>query len=399
MAKPDKVQLFISHHSSKYEVAQEVEALLVKRSINCWIAPRDVPPGAPFDTAISEAIGQSAAILLLFCSNSDKSRHVKRELILGDSAGRPIIPLRLEAIDPGELAYHLADSQWIDWIDRREAVMDRVAAQVRLYAGAPAELADDVRTLGAEALAGAGEERPAPPEPDEAPVAHGDASEERKWLVPALALALVAAVITIGVIVTQQGSRETSPSSDDAAMSEVEAAAEDAAAFLAEEEGEPAPPPAGTQPTGTPTAVPTGPIARPTDLVATPVSPTPTPRPTATLLIDPALATRAAQDQAVRRVVDGCRGAASDAEYLICADPEFSERAQLIGLLSNDIRGLLAEVGADPDPFNRDQRMWFNGVKAQCQTSECVESEQRARISHLLNVKTQFIIGRAQEDQ
>ena len=141
-------RVFVSHHSSKHAVAEQVEELLASRGIRCWIAPRDVPPGAPFDSAIQDAIKECAAVLLLFCANSDKSRHVKRELILGDSAGRPIIPLRLEAIDPGELAYHLADSQWIDWIDRREAVMDRVAAQIRLYAGAPPSLAADVATLG-----------------------------------------------------------------------------------------------------------------------------------------------------------------------------------------------------------------------------------------------------------
>ena len=176
-------RLFVSHHSSKYEIAQQVEALLAERGIRCWIAPRDVPPGAPFDSAIQQAINECAAVLLLFCSNSDKSRHVKRELILGDSAGRPIIPLRLEAIDPGELAYHLADSQWIDWIDRREAVMDRVAAQVRLYAGAPAALAPDVATLGNELS-----ESPAPQK-----------DEERKWLIPALIAALLLALGLAGL--------------------------------------------------------------------------------------------------------------------------------------------------------------------------------------------------------
>ncbi len=151
MAEQEPIRLFVSHHSSKFDVAQQVEALLAKRGIRCWIAPRDVPPGTPFDTAVHQAIETSAAVLLLFCSNSDKSRHVKRELILSDKSGRPIIPLRLEAIDPGDLAYHLADSQWIDWIDRREAVMDRVAAQARLFANVPPELATDVTTLGAEA--------------------------------------------------------------------------------------------------------------------------------------------------------------------------------------------------------------------------------------------------------
>lgn len=378
MADQTPVRLFISHHSSKHAVALEVEALLAARGIRCWIAPRDVPPGAPFDTAISEAIESSAAILLLFCSNSDKSRHVKRELILGDSAGRPIIPLRLEAIDPGELAYHLADSQWIDWIDRRETVMDRLAAQARLYAGVPAELADDVTTLGAEAL---GEM-----------VADAEAGSEtkRNWTVPALVFALIAALLTIVVIMMQPDSAETG------ALTDTEQVADLEAPETPPEDGPEA------QPTPlTPSPTPTSAVARPTDLVAVPVNPTPSPTPTSgrTLLIDPALASRAEAELSINRVIDACRGAATDTEYLICADPEFSDRAQVIGMLIDDIRSFLAETDTDPTPFNRDQRAWFNGVKARCRTAECVESAQRDRISHLTNIKTQFIVQRAQENQ
>lgn len=133
MKSDDKPTVFVSHHSSKADVAAEVEAALGKRGVKCWIAPRDVDPGEPFDTSVRHAIERSSAVLLLFCAESDRSRHVKRELILADSAEKPIIPVRLEKIHPGELAYHLADSQWIDWVERREAVMDRVAEKARRF--------------------------------------------------------------------------------------------------------------------------------------------------------------------------------------------------------------------------------------------------------------------------
>ena len=86
--------------------------------MKCWLAPRDVEPGEAFDMAIKRAIDDSCGILLLFCSKSDKSPHVKRELILADSSRKAIIPLRLEELDPDELAYHLANSQWIDWLEK-----------------------------------------------------------------------------------------------------------------------------------------------------------------------------------------------------------------------------------------------------------------------------------------
>lgn len=132
MVSSDKSpMLFVSHHSSKLEVAEHVERALNLKGVRCWIAPRDVEPGASFARAIPHAIGESSAVLLLFCSNSAKSRHVERELILADQLGKAIIPLRLERIDPGELSYHLAASQWIDWLEQRDEAIDRIALKAR----------------------------------------------------------------------------------------------------------------------------------------------------------------------------------------------------------------------------------------------------------------------------
>ncbi|HEX8366453.1 MAG TPA: toll/interleukin-1 receptor domain-containing protein [Allosphingosinicella sp.] len=124
--------LFVSHHSSQLEVAQHVERALNAKGVKCWIAPRDVEPGASFARAIPDAIGESSAVLLLFSAASVKSPHVERELILADQLGKAIIPLRIEKIvDPGGLRYHLAAAQWIDWLEQRDAAIDRIAARAR----------------------------------------------------------------------------------------------------------------------------------------------------------------------------------------------------------------------------------------------------------------------------
>ena len=137
MEEPKRPQLFVSHHSSKYEVALHVEKALARHGVDCWIAPRDVGPGEAFDTAIMKAIRESAGVLLLFCSQSDKSPHVKRELILADSAHKAIIPLRLEEIVPDDLAYHLASAQWIDWLEKRDDSIARIAAKAHQLSGQP----------------------------------------------------------------------------------------------------------------------------------------------------------------------------------------------------------------------------------------------------------------------
>lgn len=153
MEETKRPRLFVSHHSSKYEVALHVEKALARHGVDCWIAPRDVGPGEAFDTAIMQAIRDCAGVLLLFCSQSDKSPHVKRELILADSAHKAIIPLRLEEIVPDDLAYHLASAQWIDWLEKRDDSIARIAAKAHQLAGltpvavpAASTAADDLHT-------------------------------------------------------------------------------------------------------------------------------------------------------------------------------------------------------------------------------------------------------------
>ena len=135
MTEDKRPRLFVSHHSSKYDVALHVERALSRHGVDCWIAPRDVGPGEAFDTAIMKAIRDSSGVLLLFCSQSDKSPHVKRELILADSAHKAIIPLRLEEIVPDDLAYHLASAQWIDWLEKRDDSIARIAVKAHQLAG------------------------------------------------------------------------------------------------------------------------------------------------------------------------------------------------------------------------------------------------------------------------
>lgn len=131
MEAGDHTLLFVSHHSGDADAAQRVEAALRPRGVACWMAPRDVEPGEPFDEAIDRAISRCAAVLLLVSTPAAESRHVKRELIIADNRRKMIIPLRLETVEPQKLSYHLADSQWIDWADGSDAVVDRIAARAR----------------------------------------------------------------------------------------------------------------------------------------------------------------------------------------------------------------------------------------------------------------------------
>jgi hypothetical protein len=81
----------------------------------CWIAPRDIAPGAEWASAIVDAVGCCRCALVLVSRHSMGSRQVAREVELHDRAQRPLLAVR---IDDGELAgplsYFLLNTQWYD---------------------------------------------------------------------------------------------------------------------------------------------------------------------------------------------------------------------------------------------------------------------------------------------
>ena len=127
-AKTKRLSAFISHHSSQVETARRLKRLLAARGIDSWLAPDDIAAGTAFDQSIVDQIDRSDAIVLLFCPQSDQSRHVKRELMLGEDSNKIILPVRLEDVRAQGLAYWLKDYQWIDWFAGEEQAVDRIVA-------------------------------------------------------------------------------------------------------------------------------------------------------------------------------------------------------------------------------------------------------------------------------
>ena len=135
--KPDpgkRLSAFISHHSSQVEIARRLKTSLRERGIDGWLAPDDIAAGTAFDQAILDQIAKSDAIVLLFCAQSDQSRHVKRELMLGEDSNKVILPVRLENVPAQGLAYWLKDYQWIDWFAGEDQAVERIVAAMT---GAP----------------------------------------------------------------------------------------------------------------------------------------------------------------------------------------------------------------------------------------------------------------------
>jgi TolB-like protein/Flp pilus assembly protein TadD len=107
--------VFVSYASQDAAVANSIVENLEQHGLKCWIAPRDVKPGAQFADAIVRAINEAKAVVLVMSGSAVDSAHVAREVERAASKRKPIIPFRIDAaaLNP-ELEYFLSNAQWID---------------------------------------------------------------------------------------------------------------------------------------------------------------------------------------------------------------------------------------------------------------------------------------------
>jgi formylglycine-generating enzyme required for sulfatase activity len=107
--------IFISYASSDKAAADRICAALEGAGLGCWIAPRDIPPGADYPAAILEGVKQARAIVVIVTPAAVASPHILSEVGHAFSAKKPIVPFRLSAADlPPDFDYFLSMSQWLD---------------------------------------------------------------------------------------------------------------------------------------------------------------------------------------------------------------------------------------------------------------------------------------------
>jgi TolB-like protein/tetratricopeptide (TPR) repeat protein len=107
--------VFVSYASQDAVVANSVVEALEQHAIGCWIAPRDVTPGAHYASEIVHAIDSANAIVLILSQDAAASPHVLRELERATSKRHPVVTLRLDQTPlPAEFEYFLNTSQWLD---------------------------------------------------------------------------------------------------------------------------------------------------------------------------------------------------------------------------------------------------------------------------------------------
>jgi hypothetical protein len=111
--------VFISYSSDDRTAAETVCQVLERKGIRCWIAPRNIPGGIPWDNAIIDGIKTTSLMVLIHSSYANGSDQIKKELHLAHKRKKIVIPLRIEKVHPDdELEFVLTSVQWLDAFEK-----------------------------------------------------------------------------------------------------------------------------------------------------------------------------------------------------------------------------------------------------------------------------------------
>src|SRR5580765_6104448 len=124
---------FISYASEDEPTAAKISAYLERNGVSCWIAPRDVRPGADYGSEIIDGIETSAVLVLVLSEHANSSTFVKREVERAVSKGKPIFPVRVREVVPSKsLELFISSAEWIDaWQPPIEQYLERLAESIR----------------------------------------------------------------------------------------------------------------------------------------------------------------------------------------------------------------------------------------------------------------------------
>ncbi len=107
--------VFISHCSENKQIADGIAHWLEDAGIRCWISPRDLYAGMNYSASIIKAIQECRVLVLVLTDAANCSAPVAGEVEQAVRCGVPIIPLRVEDIEPSPgIMLHIGSVHWLD---------------------------------------------------------------------------------------------------------------------------------------------------------------------------------------------------------------------------------------------------------------------------------------------
>lgn len=109
------MNIFISHSSQDFSIAEKVCGFLEGNGHKCFLAPRDIRSGYEYAEEIMNGIESSELMVLLLSEKANKSPHVLREVERAVSKCIPIIVYKLEEVKlTKSMEYFLMSHQWVN---------------------------------------------------------------------------------------------------------------------------------------------------------------------------------------------------------------------------------------------------------------------------------------------
>jgi len=136
--RSNSYDVFLSHASEDKAVADAACAALERAGLRCWIAPRDIVPGAKWSEAIIDGLEHSRSVVLVLTTHSNNSQPVHNEVEQAMNRKIPILPLRVEDVLPSKsLSFFVSSHHWLNaFTGPLESHLDALATAVRqLLAG------------------------------------------------------------------------------------------------------------------------------------------------------------------------------------------------------------------------------------------------------------------------
>jgi adenylate cyclase len=107
--------VFISHSVTDRHAAEAICEALEAQGQSCWIAPRNIPPGAEWAVAIMAGIVEARVVLLVHSAASSGSQMVRREINVAVDSRKSVIPVQIDATPPqASMQFYLGNTHWLD---------------------------------------------------------------------------------------------------------------------------------------------------------------------------------------------------------------------------------------------------------------------------------------------
>lgn len=141
--------IFISYKSEEFKRALAVRQALEVAGIDCWMAPDSIPPGSEYGQAITDAIRNCDALVLVLTEAAQTSTPVLSEVDLAITFKKTVIPFHLDdsALNDAFL-FRIGIFQRIEADGRLEAAYSDLVARVREVLVQPSTDAQDAVQVG-----------------------------------------------------------------------------------------------------------------------------------------------------------------------------------------------------------------------------------------------------------